>query len=151
MIGVYRPHKELEKYHPRVFFIFEDTREHNEWRQYLLQIIINFLLFCNSKNKPIGNDVRNAAECCWNKQMDLDEILILDEHVTSCKISLHDGRVIDFFIGQAFRGIHFSSRENNYPLNTQKIFLIADAFEEYITERKISFKRFNSSVSPTTK
>ena len=141
--------KYLEGFNPLVRFVFQDRNEEPyEWREFLGELLADFLLHCDIRNTFASEGVRMCG-VSWNEdEGGIGIFYIANEFVSHCKMRCYDGTPESAYSLSNYTpwfGVQF--RDHADPdskfRNTVKVFTIADEFEKFLFGRNISVLRDN--------
>ena len=142
----------LKRFMPLVRFVLPHKGTLNEYCHFLLELLADFALSCDERNANTAESMRfGAGFRTWNEEGGIGFLRIDNQFITTCKMYFHDGMPES---GSAltnyepWKGITFRDHgdEDSRFRNTVKVFLLSDAFEKFLQERKVTFERHNWEI-----
>lgn len=139
----------LRLHNPWVRFELPSDFTGNDYRWFITKLLADFVLWLNPeknahKSEEMGFGTRN-----WNNEASgIALVWVRDKFFTHSKMYLYDGEQVNFGNPASWKGVIFyDHREDDCRYgNAIKVFLIADAFEEYLKEKNIPHQRFNWKI-----
>src|SRR5579872_519277 len=138
----------LLRHNPWARFEIPSELEPKDYRHYIAHILANFVLWANPEKNKVASETIGYGDGHWNDEPSGIELLwIKDQYFLQSKMCLYDGQEAQSSLGSPglSKGILFydhADESSRYP-NAVKVFLISDAFEEYLKEHRVEYVRYN--------
>lgn len=128
-----------ENYNSRVCFKFKTSLTGADYKLFIYQTMKNFLKWADPKLQEslVANLATNGGENYWNNEGGIGDLKIKGEYIPHCKMYYYDEENTDTLQRTIIFRDHFSS----YALKI--VFLISDAFEEFLIINNIPYERKN--------
>lgn len=131
----------LNKYQPWVRFQVS-KRGRKDFRRFMVELIIEFVQKADARNEMESKRLSYQMGK-WNEEGGLGMVWIDDYYLLHCKMYLFDEKssLYDNGNGLGYNGVLF--RDHDGLEDRHKIFVVFDAFERFLKEKKIKFQRYN--------